>query len=194
MSIYIGNITEGDTYLVEGKNLTNFLLLYVIGNSIRYEQVRIDGYSGRKMLIGFFLFNVLLVLGFMFVPGLTGKIWKYTFAYNSPLMIINCIWAFTLFTKLHFSSRFVNWLGGSIFACYLIQCPKVVWHNCFELPIQYIDGLVNSPFILILVLVVFAVVAILMMTSIDKLLNPLWNLLIFFAAKYDEKWNTKQLR
>ena len=193
MSIYIGNVTEGDTYLIEGKNLTNFLLLYVIGNSIRHEQVKIDSYSGRKMLGGFFLFNVLLVLGFMFVPPLAGKIWKYTFAYNSPIMLINCIWAFSIFTKLHFSSRFVNWMGGSIFACYLIQCPGVVWHNCFELSVKCIDELVDSPFILILVLVIFAFVAMLIMTSIDKLLNPLWNRLISFAAKYDEKWNTKQL-
>lgn len=34
----------------------------------------------------------------------------------------------------------------------------------------------------------------LIMVSIDKLLNPLWDRLIAFAAKYDEKWNTKQLR
>lgn len=32
MSVYIGNVTEGDITLVEGKNLTNFLLLYTLEN------------------------------------------------------------------------------------------------------------------------------------------------------------------
>lgn len=43
-------------------------------------------------------------------------------------------------------------------------------------------------------MVLYAVVAMLLMTCLDKLLNPLWNRLVAFAAKYDEKWNTKQLR
>lgn len=58
MSIYIGNVTEGDIYLVEGKNLTNFILLYVIGNTIRHEQARIESFSKSKMLGGYLFFNV----------------------------------------------------------------------------------------------------------------------------------------
>ena len=193
MSIYIGNVTEGDIYLVEGKNLTNFILLYVIGNTIRHEQARIESFSKSKMLGGYLFFNVLLVLGFMFVPFLAGKIWKYSFAYDSPVIMINSIWVFALFSRLKFKSHFVNWMGGSIFACYLLQCPGVIWHNCFEYPIHIINGFVQSPILLILVLIIFALGTMLIMASIDKVLSPLWNRLVAFAAKYDEKWNTKQL-
>lgn len=56
------------------------------------------------------------------------------------------------------------------------------------------NGFVQSPILLIFVLIIFALGAMLIMVSIDKLLNPLWDRLIAFAAKYDEKWNTKQLR
>ena len=193
MSIYIGNVTEGDIYLVEGKNLTNFILLYVIGNTIRHEQARIESFSKSKMLGGYLFFNVLLVLGFMLVPFLAGKIWKYSFAYDSPVIMINSIWVFALFSRLKFKSHFVNWMGGSIFACYLLQCPGVIWHNCFEYPIHIINGFVQSPILLILVLIIFALGTMLIMASIDKVLSPLWNRLVAFAAKYDEKWNTKQL-
>ena len=193
MSIYIGNVTEGDIYLVEGKNLTNFILLYVIGNTIRHEQARIESFSKSKMLGGYLFFNVLLVLGFMLVPFLAGKIWKYSFAYNSPIIMLNSIWVFAIFSNLKVRPKFINWLGSGVFACYLLQCPSIIWKNCFERPIQYIYGVANEPWQIIPIMVLYAVVAMLLMTCLDKLLNPLWNRLVAFAAKYDEKWNTKQL-
>ena len=129
----------------------------------------------------------------MLVPFLAGKIWKYSFAYDSPVIMINSIWVFALFSRLKFKSHFVNWMGGSIFACYLLQCPGVIWHNCFEYPIQYIYDVANEPWQILPIIVLYAAVAMLIMGSIDKLLNPMWNRLVAFAAKYDEKWNTKQL-
>ena len=55
------------------------------------------------------------------------------------------------------------------------------------------NGFVQSPILLILVLIIFALGTMLIMASIDKILSPLWNRLVAIAAKYDEKWNTKQL-
>lgn len=194
ISVYIGNVTEGDISLVEGKNLTNFLLLYTLGNTIRHKQDLINGCSQTKLLTSYVLFNALLVLGFMYVPLIAGKIWKYSYAYDSPIIMINSIWVFAIFSKLQIRSKIINWLGSGVFACYLLQCPSIIWKNCFERPIQYIYGVANEPWQIILIMVLYAVVAMLLMACLDKLLNPLWNRLVAFAAKYDEKWNTKQLR
>lgn len=79
------------------------------------------------------------------------------------------------------------------FACYLLQCPAILWKNCFERPIQYIYGFANEPWQILPIMVLYAAAAMLIMGSIDKVLNPIWNRLVAFAAKYDEKWNTKQL-
>lgn len=81
-----------------------------------------------------------------------------------------------------------------LFACYLLQCPAILWKNCFEHPIQYIYGFANEPWQILPIMVWYAAAAMLIMGSIDKVLNPMWNRLVAFAAKYDEKWNTKQLR
>lgn len=194
MSIYIGNVTEGDVSLVEGKNLTNFLLLYVIGNTIRHYQGVINACSQRKLVVSYLLFNALLVVGFMSVPLLAGKIWKYSYAYDSPIIMVNSIWVFAIFSKLRVQSRFVNWLGSSVFACYLLQCPSVVWKNCFECPVQLLYGIAPEPWVIIPVMIVYAFVAMLVMASLDKMLNPLWDRLVAFAARYDEKWNTRQIR
>lgn len=193
MSVYIGNVTEGDISLVEGKNLTNFLLLYTLGNTIRHNQNLINGCSQTKLVTSYLLFNALLVVGFMYVPLIAGKIWKYSYAYDSPIIMVNSVWIFAIFSKLDVKSKFVNWMGSGVFACYLLQCPAILWKNCFERPIQYIYGFANEPWQILPIMVLYAAVAMLIMGSIDKVLNPIWNRLVAFAAKYDEKWNTKQL-
>lgn len=194
MSIYIGNITEGDMCLVEGKNLTNFLLLYTLGNTLRHYQSVINAISQRKLVLSYVVFNVLLVLGFMYVPLFAGKIWKYSFAYDSPIIMLNSIWMFAIFSKIKIQSKFINWAGGSIFACYLLQCPPFMWKNFFEHPVQTIYGIIPQPWLIIPAMIVYALIAMLIMICIDKAFNPLWNSLVGFAAKYDGKWNTKQLR
>lgn len=193
MSVYIGNVTEGDISLVEGKNLTNFLLLYALGNTIRHNQNLINGCSQTKLVTSYLLFNVLLVVGFMYVPLIAGKIWKYSYAYDSPIIMVNSVWIFAIFSKLDIKTGFVNWMGSGVFACYLLQCPAILWKNCFERPIQYIYGFANEPWQILPIMVLYAAAAMLIMGSIDKVLNPIWNRLVAFAAKYDEKWNTKQL-
>ena len=194
MSVYIGNVTEGDVCLVEGKNLTNFLLLYTLGNSLRHYQEHINGCSQFKLVITYLLFNAFLVIGFMYIPIIAGKIWKYSYAYDSPIIMVNSVWMFAIFSMLDVKSRFVNWTGSGVFACYLLQCPAILWKNCFERPIQYIYGFANEPWQILPIMVLYAAAAMLIMGSIDKVLNPIWNRLVAFAAKYDEKWNTKQLR
>ena len=193
MSVYIGNVTEGDISLVEGKNLTNFLLLYTLGNTIRYYQDAINAISQRKLVVSYFLFNAFLVYAFMCIPMLAGKVWKYSFAYDSPIIILNSIWVFAIFSKIKLNSRIINWMGSGVFACYLLQCPAIIWKNCFEHPIQQIYGVASAPWQIIPVMIFYGMVAMMIMILIDKAFNPIWNRLVDFASGYDEKWNIKQL-
>ncbi len=193
MSVYIGNVTEGDVSLVEGKNLTNFLLLYTLGNTIRYYQDAINAILQRKLVVSYFLFNAFLVYAFMCIPMLAGKVWKYSFAYDSPIIILNSIWVFAIFIKIKLNSRIINWMGSGVFACYLLQCPAIIWKNCFEYPIQQIYGVANAPWQIIPIMIFYGMVAMMIMMLIDKAFNPVWNRMARFAMRYDEKWNTKQL-
>lgn len=193
MSVYIGNVTEGDVSLVEGKNLTNFLLLYTLGNTIRSYQDAINAISQRKLVVSYFLFNAFLVYAFMCIPMLAGKVWKYSFAYDSPIIILNSIWVFAIFSKIKLNSRIINWMGSGVFACYLLQCPAIIWKNCFEHPIQQIYGVASAPWQIIPIMIFYSMVAMMIMMLIDKAFNPVWNRLVGFASRYDEKWNIKQL-
>ena len=56
--IYLGTLSQCDSALNDGKNLANFIFLYIVGNSIRYWYPQIRQRIGFKMLlIGYLLFN-----------------------------------------------------------------------------------------------------------------------------------------
>lgn len=142
------------------------------------------------------IFEFVLVLVYLYIPSLSEMVWKYGFAYNSPLLILNSVFVFLLFCQFHFSSRFVNWFGGSIFVCYLCQCVSIVRSMIFEHPVRQIVlfiGGAGNPLVLLLMIALYAIVAMLLIVSMDKLFTPLWKILASFAARYDEKWSIKQL-
>lgn len=54
------------------------------------------------------------------------------FAYNSPLVMIESIALFGVFTSLRFTSRAVNMLASGAFAVYLVHKNPIVWVNLFK--------------------------------------------------------------
>lgn len=193
MSIYIGNVCQGDPSLVKGKNLTNFILLYVLGDTLHHYQHRIDTWRLPKLTIFFLLFNTLLVLCFIYIPSLSGKIWKYSYDYNSPIIMLNSAWAFCIFSRIKIQSKFINNLGAGVFACYLIHIPNLVWDNCFMNPIRYLDSLLESPTLIIAAVILYAIITMFVMIGLDRALNPLWKLFVKFGTYLDVKFKTKQL-
>ncbi len=147
MSVYVGNVTGEEWHLADGKNLTNFLLLYVIGNTIRSYQNQ-NQLTKWKLIFLIAIFNSVVVLAYLHIPSLTTLIWKCGFAYNSPLLLLNSVLVFLLFCQFHFSSKIVNWFGGGIFACYLWQCVFIVRNAIFEQPIRQISLFIGGQIIL----------------------------------------------
>lgn len=193
VSSYIGNVTEGDPALVGGKNLTNFIFLYVLGNTLHLLQHKINAISQVKLVVVYLSLNIFLVAAFMCIPFLSGKIWKFSFPYDSIIMYVNCILCFMIFSKLQITSKYINWIGGSIFACYLIQCPHLIWNNCFIVPTQYVDSILNTPWLTVPFVLIFSVFSIFVMVCVDKSLNPVWRFISCKSKKWDEKLETKSL-
>ena len=194
ITVWIGGLTEADGYLLEGKNVLHFILLYAIGNTIHHYQKKINRIPQAKIVGAYLVLNVALTLGFMYLPAsLAGKIWKYSFGYNSPVMILNCVLFFMIFTKLHFYSKWVNWAGGSIFACYLLQSPELTWKNIMEIPSQMIDAYLGTLWLTVPAVIVYTILAMFVFCCFDKLLNPLWNVITRKAVRLDEKLGTKEL-
>lgn len=193
MNIYIGSVTEGDSMLVEGKNLTHFILLYLIGNTLHHYQERVNMLPLFKIMLALLVLNTFLVLGFMYVPIIAGKIWKYAYPYNSPIMLMNCILVFMAFSKLSFTSKMVNLAGGSIFACYLLHCTPFIWRNIILSTITWFDSTINNPYLTAPFVLVFAAIVMLVIITVDKTLAPLWKWFGVKASYYDDKWKIKEI-
>ena len=190
ISIYFGT-THGDPSLSDGKNLVNFMFLYLMGYSIRTYKRYWESIRPIYIVSAFIVLNVLLIVSLSFFPRETNigdSIWRYSVPYCSPILLLNAILVFIFFSKLTFHSSFVNSVAASTFAVYLIHCQPII--N------QYIKHAIanrvsqNNPTYHILVscnssslcfvLKIFiesALFAAVIMTGciiIDKLLNPLW--------------------
>ena len=134
MAVYVGDIIKGDRYLVEGKNITNVLMYYVIGNTIKQYQHLWKTIGMFKLVSCSIILNIGLVLSYLNIPYLSDRIWSYSFPYNSPLIIVNSIVVFFIFAKMTFASKFINWVSGGIFTCYLLQCVPITWKALFARP------------------------------------------------------------
>lgn len=64
--------------------------------------------------------------------GSGGRLYNYT----SPLMLVSSVYFFLYFTKIHFNNKFINWIGKSCFAVFLIHINPHFVDTYFVAPIQ----------------------------------------------------------
>lgn len=189
MAIWVGT-SRGCIALLEGKNLTNFLLLYVVGNTLKV-------YSEKWKLIPYWILiclllvinAVVLLLYMLNHDNLLGTlIWALSFPYCSPLLYINAILVFMIIGKLRFKSRFVNWMGASVFAVYLIHYHPIVLEIIIKPIANYIQTLCgNMPEGVIPMYFLFAIVIFWTCIIIDKCFQPLWNFIGNKCVIVDQK-------
>lgn len=131
ISIYFG-CTEGDLALQDGKNLVNFILLYLLGNTLKITQERWQSWNIWSLFGIFVGMNVLTftLLYFSYGAYLHDFVFNISFPYRSPLLIINAILVFMMFGKLHINSVWINNIATSMFAVYIIHCQPMI-HNIF---------------------------------------------------------------
>lgn len=169
ISVYLG-LESDDASLKEGKNLVNFMLLYFIGHGIRNKLI-VKESSMKNYILVFLLFNVaLLTIYYMsFGHSVARFIHDYGWTYNSPLLIMNAISFFMLFTKLNIKANAISVVAKSVFPIYLIHSnlnvQKVLWpfiQNSFNT-----DNLILRNVICTIGIMLFCIV-------IDKCLAPIY--------------------
>ncbi len=167
ISVYIGS-SLGDPSLAEGKNLINFSLLYVLGNTFRIYEGELRKIPIRSLICGYIILNCSIL--YLFAQGgiISKIIWFASFPYCSPLLIINATLFFLIFSRLKLKSRPINYIASSMFAVYLLHCQPYI-ANKINTAISH--SLVNDSIMLNFCIILFYAVTI-MATSvlIDKIL------------------------
>lgn len=159
-----------DQSLKEGKNIINFILIYFIGYGIRHKFICSD-YSLKKNIVLLLVFNLTqLPIYYMgFGDGVASLIHRWGWGYNSPLLIINAILLFVIFTKLTINANTISVVAKSVFPIYLIHSnlniQKILWPFIQEN--FNIDNLILRNVVLTICIMLFCVL-------IDKCFAPIY--------------------
>lgn len=177
VSIYLGNFTKYNLYL-DGKNLVNFVFLYQIGQLLFLYSNRWRSFKLWKLLLVYVSQNLFLVVGYYFSIDTVSEdyIWRLSFPYNSPLLIVNSILLFIIVNHRSFNSKLVNHLAEGAFAIYLI-------HGSVPLALDFQRDIVSDVFAFtgnygasVALLVAMALAVMLLCLVINQLLSPIWML------------------
>lgn len=185
IAVYFG-VTQGDPSLKDGKNIANFMFLYLLGNTIRYYKSHWLYWKKIYIILIYLMLNATLMLSLIFFPRNTNigsYIWLFSGYYCSPILIFNAILVFFLFSGLKFQSNIVNYISNSMFAVYLIHSQPIVqkyvtWPVCMKI----LDS-TPPPLLTFVTLGGMAVGIMIICVCLDKVLYPIWSCSIKLVNK-----------
>lgn len=188
IAVYLGML-QCDITLIDGKNLANFILIYIIGNTIRVEQDRIARVSNLCFMGGFFILNIMLMILYVLLYNtkVSDFVWDWSFPYYSPLILISSIMFFIPFTRLNLNLPAINYVAASVFSIYIIHHQPVILEKCLKPIVNYIyDITCGKTIVCILMVGLLAILVMLVSVQIDKLLTPLWKVLAKFGDLFED--------
>ncbi len=196
ISIYLGLPGCVDE-LQDGKNLAHFILLYLLGDSLKVYEPTIKKVKTLYFVSSFLLINIgQLFFFYTYYDTALLSFWFLVDRNNGPILILNAILTFILFSRIHIKNKYINLIASSVLVMYIVQqepflrsflssvyeriwCPDYAYNFMgYEATLKLI--------------VYLAVRALFFMTvafCIDRLLLPLWRFTEQFADKKFGKLN-----
>lgn len=166
-----------DPALNDGKNLANFIFIYLIGNTLRKYSLKWKRIKNSNLIAVYILLNIFLVSSFcIFHNNFIGtQIFNYSFAYNSPILLFNSILLFMIIGHLNFKSKMVNYIASSSLAIYLLSSSSIML-EMIKVTTNTIMNYLSNDIVLFFSLAALSVVIVTISVFIDKTLNPVWNI------------------
>lgn len=111
--------------LFDGKNVVNFIFLYMLGNWLRTRIVERTGdlkKARTRYLISYLVVAICIgVLLYFSNAVMQDHLKRLCYGYNSPVLILMSVLFFLIFTTFTFKNKLVNWVAGSVFAVYCVH-------------------------------------------------------------------------
>ncbi len=167
--------------LFDGKNIVNFVFLYLMGHWIRVRIVIRNGKATKARILYIIAYLVVAVsIGLALYLSneiIQNHIKRLCYGYNSPVLILMSVLFFLIFTTLDFKSKTINWIAGSVFAVYCIHEAQYFfreqWYSFFEK--QYLTNNSIFPIVLIGTCLLLFVLCILIDKIRDFITSPIIN-------------------
>lgn len=122
-NIYLG-WWWGASFNPTGYTLTQLIMMYLIGQYLgKYGLFKNSRYLYLSIYI---VASIAIIIQSLYCKSL------WTFAYNSPFVVISSVAFFMIFTTIKFNSRIINTLATSAFAVYLFHKNPYIWGNIIK--------------------------------------------------------------
>lgn len=155
----------------KGFSFPSFIGLYLLARFMRLHPL---GFwkKNRWLDLGIYVLMGLSLTVIMFVLKSTGRPGAKWYFYTCPLVIVGAMHLLLFFSKIHFSSKAVNWVAASAFAAYLTQSNWFFGKYYDEFIRQWFN---NEPrFTFIIYTVAFVVAVFVVSILLDKFRLLLW--------------------
>lgn len=176
-----------------GYSTVSFMGLYLIGRYIRLygKEQKLLSYRGISYIAFYFIASFVLAIAYLawilyqnnYIGELDrhlGRINSVFFAYSNPITILSSIALLVAFTKLKLRSRFINWIGVSVFSIYLLHDHFMLrgsYHDIFRYLSQYeYHYFISLSVFTLLLIALFAVL-------VDKVRIFTWQKILRFSAR-----------
>lgn len=178
ITMYVGNFGN-DPYVMDGKDVIHFILLYIIGDTLHEYRNIWENISWKKILTIYLLLNVAVTVSYFWKQSICVN---FFFPYNSIGIIINSILAFILFGKIKLVSSKINYMAASSFVVYLVHGQPTLFNWQMDTVVKIYQELgYGVPFIASLLGFSFCVMV--FAIGIDKCLVPLYNRIINMSKR-----------
>lgn len=169
--------SKGDASLTTGKNLTNFIYFYLVGNQLYYYRDKWMNIKTRNILLCYLVFTiVILFLEYFMYGNIVGKMIKgLSFPYSSPLILIGAVMFFMIIGKQHIQSRFINYVAASSLAIYLIHGSRPYLPELHGIVCGYLQGISGNNIFLLGSYILYTLIVITACVCFDKCLTPVWS-------------------
>ena len=171
--------SRGDNSLTTGKNLTNFIYFYLVGNQLYYYRDRWINIKTSKLLLSYAVFNiVILTLEYFMHGNIVGKMTKsLSFPYSSPLILVGAVMFFMIIGKQRIQSRFINYVAASSLAIYLIHGSRPYLPELHGVVCGYLQVITGNNVLLLGSYAIYTLIVIIACVCIDKCLTPVWSII-----------------
>ena len=183
-------VSKGDASVSNGKNLTNFIYFYLVGNQLHYYRGKWMNIKTINLLLCYIVFNiVILTLEYFMHGNIVGKmVHQLSFPYSSPMILVGAVLFFMVIGKQHIQSRFINYVAASSLAIYLIHGSRPYLPELHGVVCGYLQGLAGNYIYLFGSYIIYTLIVITACISIDKCLTPVWSVINYVGKRLQVKF------
>lgn len=164
---YLGLVCHNNVCL-DGKNIINFIFIYLIGRYIRIFKIDI-----KKKYISLIIASIVLLICIvcilpekhnMYLHGMA-----FIYQYHSPVLILLSIALFMYVIRYKFYNKVINYFATSVFSIYIIHEHPLMREYIYARPVRFLMAYLDNELLLFVSMIIFALVLSFICVAFDKI-------------------------